>query len=75
MTKINDTHEQAQDILKNCKLLMKEHCTIINNVVYEKLYDHPYNEKYRFFFSTDDYDYVEDESSIAILDDVFAVKT
>ena len=39
---------------------------------YERLFKHPYNEKYRIIFSDDDYDYIEDERMIAILDEEYS---
>ena len=62
----------AQDILSTSELLTPENCKIVGDVLYEKLYDHPYNEKYRFFISDDDYDYVEDADLIAKLDELFS---
>ena len=58
------------EFARNCDLLLFDNCIVVDNVLYEKIgsIDH----KYRFFYSTDDYDYVEDPQMIARLDDVFA---
>jgi len=39
---------------------------------YEKLFRHPRKEKYRIIFSEEDYDYIEDERMIAILDEEYS---
>ncbi len=49
------------------KLAVEENCFTYNEVTYEKLFNHPQNLKYRFFTSND-YDYVEDEELIKKLD-------
>jgi hypothetical protein len=41
---------------------------------YEKLFDHPYNEKFRVIFDEDDYDYIEDLSLIQELEKQVAIK-
>ena len=40
---------------------------------YEKLFDHPYNEKFRVIFDEDDYDYIEDLSLIEELEKQVAI--
>lgn len=35
---------------------------------YERLFNHPRGEKYRVIFCEEDYDYIEDEDLISILD-------
>lgn len=62
--------ESAQYILDNSDLLIKSDCKIINDVLYEKLDDSD-EEKYRFFFCCDDYDYVVDQDMIEVLDMFF----
>lgn len=68
--------ETAQHILDNSNLLIKAECMIVDNVLYERLEQHTDEDmsslKYRFFFSTDDYDYLEDQSFIDKLDLLFA---
>lgn len=76
----------ADMIMSHCELLIKENCIVIDDVVYEKLEQHTDDQhldnddvdsgevkslQYRFFFSTDDYDYVEDEDMIRALDVIF----
>lgn len=39
---------------------------------YEALFNHPYEERYRVIFSEEDYDYIEDERMIAILDEEYS---
>jgi hypothetical protein len=39
---------------------------------YEILFNHPYEERYRIIFSEEDYDYIEDERMIAILDEEYS---
>ena len=40
----------------------------LDSVVYERLVDHPEQIRYRYIISDDDYDYIEDEELIAVLD-------
>jgi hypothetical protein len=61
-TNLNDFIDDAQFILNNSKLLIKNKCVIHNDVLYEKLDDH--HHTYRFFFSIDDYDYLENQQVI-----------
>jgi len=49
----------------------EENIVTLDNKQYEKLFNHPYDEKYRVIFSDDDYDYIEDERMIAILDEEY----
>ena len=56
--------EDAQFILDNSDLLIKSDCMIVDDVLYERLEE----SEYRFFFSCDDYDYLEDEEMIKRLD-------
>jgi hypothetical protein len=62
--------ESAQHILANCILLEDYNCVILNDVLYERL-DNYIDHKYRFFFNTDDYDYLENNAVIAQLDAIF----
>jgi hypothetical protein len=74
-TKKSQFLEDAQFILDNCSLLIPEDCKIINGVLYERLgHSTMGNEPhgYRFFFSTDDYDYVEDCDMLDMLDEAFS---
>jgi hypothetical protein len=59
--------ESAEHILENSELLIQADCIILDDVLYERLA----KGKYRFFFSTDDYDYLEDEEMISVLDKIF----
>ena len=54
-TKKEQFMESADYILNNSDLLIKGDCVIHNDVLYEKLED----DTFRFFFSIDDYDYLE----------------
>lgn len=57
------------------EIAIEENCFTFNNVLYERLYNHPVNPlhpvnlKYRFFFD-EDYDYVEDIELVKILDKI-----
>lgn len=58
-TKMQD--ESAEYILEHCDLLVKSDCVILDGVLYE--YCRPDADLYpteavRYFFNTDDYDYV-----------------
>ena len=65
--------QDAQHILDNSDLLIRANCCIINSVLYERLINPDMSNapetKYRFFFSTDDYDYLEDNNSLCDLID------
>ena len=61
--------ETAEHILNNSDLLIQSDCKIVDNILYERCDE--LEHKYRFFFSTDDYDYLEDEEMIKRLDDLF----
>jgi hypothetical protein len=52
-------------------LYIKENCFNFLGETYERLYDHPMNERYRIIFNEDDYDYIEDEELISELDTAF----
>jgi hypothetical protein len=39
-----------------------------NNKSYERLFNHPYQERYRVIFNDDDYDYIEDEELLNALE-------
>ena len=60
----------AQDILNTSDLFIKEECMIVDDVLYERL-DDSFEHKYRFFFSDDDYDYLENQEMIDRLDKLF----
>jgi hypothetical protein len=67
--------EDAQFILDNSDLLIKSDCKIVDDVLYEncKQDDKLYCEQcYRYFITTDDYDYIEDAETIAKLNELFA---
>lgn len=49
----------------------EENIVTLDNEQYEKLFNHPYDEKYRIIFNDEDYDYIEDERMIAILDEEY----
>jgi len=66
-TKQEQFIESAQFILDNSKLLIKSDCKIVNDVLYEKLG----KSEYRFFFSVDDYDYLENQAMIDKLNILF----
>ena len=59
----------AQEILDTSDLLTQEECMIVDDVLYERLSD--CEHKYRFFFSDDDYDYLENQEMIDRLDKLF----
>ena len=78
-TNKKDFTEDALYILRNSELLVEESCIICNDVLYEQLVniDHlpealreeaSKGTNYRFFFSVDDYDYLENESLAKKLD-------
>ena len=54
--------QDAQFILDNSTLLIKEDCVIHNNVLYERLGTHEHS--YRFFFQCEDYDYLVDNPEL-----------
>ncbi len=63
--------ESAEYILNNSDLLIRTDCKIVNNILYERLRYGPDGSEehdYRSFISCDDYDYVEDPETIAMLD-------
>lgn len=66
-TKKHQFIEKPDYILHNSKLLVKHNCRIINGVLYEKLD----SGEYRFFFSTDDYDYLVDKKSVKKIKKLF----
>ena len=69
--------ETAQHILDNSDLLIKSDCMIVDDVLYEQLghmEDGSEEPGYRFFFNTDDYDYLEDATMIARLDSLYAAR-
>lgn len=76
MNKFTDIAEFLQDadhILNNCDFLIKANCCIVKGVLYERLINPDMSNvpetKYRFFFSTDDYDYLTDNDSLCDLID------
>lgn len=65
---------KARDILKlgdRSGLLIKKNCRTIDEELYERLYRHPRGERYRRFFTDDDYDYITDPFTIKLLDVYF----
>lgn len=66
----------ANYILNNSDLLVKEDCMIVDGVLYERLTDSPAKneENYRFYFSTDDYDYLQSKKMVKILDKLFKMR-
>lgn len=61
---------KAKKILKS-KLLVKKNCRVICGEVYEKLSGHPQGEKFRMFFTQDDYDYISCSFTLALLKKYF----
>lgn len=66
MNKYTDpTHftEKPEHILTHCPFLVPNNCIIHNHILYERLTSSPdpekRNHKYRFFFNSDNYDYLE----------------
>jgi hypothetical protein len=59
-------------ILDNSPIVTQENCLIVGGRLYERLYNHPEDLRYRVFSSTDDYDYVVDTDDVSRLDRVFA---
>ena len=57
--------------MKKQKLYIAKNCRVILGERYERLYQHPYKERYRLFFSDDDYDYVTCKFTIKLLDKYF----
>ena len=51
------------------QITIKENLFIHNEIIYEKLFNHPQNLKYRFF-TENDYDYVENVEMINELDNI-----
>ena len=68
-TKRERITESADLILAHSDLLIKADCIVIDNIVYERCTEN-INE-YRFYFSADSYDYVDDVDMIAALDTIF----
>lgn len=66
-TNLSNFIESASYILENSELLIKENCVILDDILYERLN----NNHYRFFFSVDDYDYLENEQYILRLNSMF----
>jgi hypothetical protein len=51
-------------------IYIKENFITLENKLYERLYNHPENFRYREIFGDNDYDYVEDERLISTLDKI-----
>lgn len=59
-TNLSDFRENAQYILDNSTIIDKDKCVILDGVLYETFEpDDDSDCIYRFFFATDDYDYIE----------------
>ena len=52
-------------------IYIKENLITLENKLYERLFNHPENFKYREIFSDNDYDYVEDERLVSTLDQIW----
>jgi hypothetical protein len=72
------TKQTAEYILEHSDLLIKSNCKIVDDVLYERLSDAHLDEFFRhncdifrFFISTDHYDYVEDDAAVARLHQLF----
>jgi hypothetical protein len=66
-TKRSHILKSAENILLNSDLLKQGDCMIVDRVLYEKLG----KRKWRFFFDTDDYDYLEDKKTITKLEKLY----
>ncbi len=51
-------------------IYIKKNLITLENKLYERLFNHPENFKYREILGDDDYDYVEDERTISALDKI-----
>lgn len=60
----------ARTILEQSEILIKSDCVIYNDVLYERIHEHP-THNYRFFFDVDDYDYLENDELEKELDELF----
>lgn len=54
-------NESAQSILSYSELLVEGDCIVVGDVVYELCRE---ENCYRFFFNSDDYDYLVDNSAL-----------
>lgn len=61
--------EDAIDIYNKSSIVDKEFCCIYDGVLYEMIGEP--DHKYRFFFSVDNYDYLENDRLEDILDHIF----
>lgn len=52
-------------------IYIKENFVTLENKLYERLFNHPENFRYREIFSDSDYDYVEDERLVSALDKIY----
>jgi hypothetical protein len=52
-------------------IYIKENLITLENKLYERLFNHPENFKYREISGDNDYDYVEDERLISALDQIW----
>lgn len=51
-------------------IYIKENIVELRGKKYERLYNHPYNYKWRIIFHSEDYDYIEDENLIKELNEL-----
>lgn len=69
--------QTPEEILKESDLLIQDDCIVYRGILYERLGKGPFDDvlkfecKYRFFFSSDDYDYLEDDVIEKKLDEMF----
>lgn len=54
-------------------IYIKKNIITVNDKKYEKLFNHEQGEKYRIIFSEDDYDYIEDEKTIKMLNKEYKI--
>ena len=67
-TKLEQFLQTPQQIMLESKIIDLNNTCVIDNILYEKLDNDGVTPNYRFFFSSDDYDYLENEEMIARLD-------
>jgi len=54
-------------------IYIKKNIITVNGKKYEKLFNHEQEKKYRIIFSDDDYDYIEDEETIKMLNKEYKI--
>lgn len=74
---VEEFNQSPEEILRESDLLIQDDCIVYKGVLYERLgkgvFDDvlKFEHKYRFFFNSSDYDYLEDDVIEKKLDEMF----